>query len=160
MVSPSFPAPQIKLMNFQRLQPTFRSLNIRFDSHMANQLMTEEPGAAAALLGRLKVALDMPAGSATRVSTSKTQKGSTKLLLNTNRLSSKEKFREMEEQTFDKTLRMKTADPKEYRMSHQLRQFDDEAIRQQYVAEMGDASAKLEYEVSANCVSRGEGVLV
>uniref|UniRef100_A0A7S1DS89 Calponin-homology (CH) domain-containing protein n=1 Tax=Hemiselmis andersenii TaxID=464988 RepID=A0A7S1DS89_HEMAN len=139
--------PDVKLANFQRLQPSFRALNIRFDSHTANQLMTEEPGCAAALLGKLKVALDMPTGSKTRASTGKSsQKGSTSLLLQTNRLASKEKFRDMEEQTFDKTLRLKTADPKEYRMSHQLRAFEEEAIRQQYNAELGDAQARLEYE--------------
>jgi hypothetical protein len=54
---------QVKLSNFQRLQPTFRALNLRFDSHTANQLMTEEPGVAMTLLAQIKVVLDMPPGN-------------------------------------------------------------------------------------------------
>ncbi len=43
-----------------------------------------------------------------------------------NRLATKNKYKDMEEATFEKTLRLKTADPKEYRMSNQLRPFQVE----------------------------------
>lgn len=86
-------------------------------------------------------------GSKRGESSQSRSRGSTSLLLNTNRLASKEKYKDMERQTFDTTLRLKTADPKQYRMSQQLQQFEDEAIRQQYTAEMGDAQAKLEHEL-------------
>jgi hypothetical protein len=133
-------SPDAKLANFQRLQPTFRSLNIKFDSHTANQLMTEEPGIAVALLQQMKVKLDVapPVGSAGRAPTGRSR-GSTALLLTTNRMASKGKFKEMEESTYERTLRLKTADPREFRMANHLRAFEEEAIRQQREAEVMDA---------------------
>lgn len=97
-------SPDAKLTNFQRLQPVIRSLNIKFDSHIANQLMTEEPGAAMMLLQQLKVVLDVePGGSRGQTRASQKSRGSSSLLLTTNRLASKEPYKLMEEQTFANT---------------------------------------------------------
>ena len=131
-------SPDAKLANFQRLQPVFRSLNIKFDSHTANQLMTEEPGIAMALLQQMKVKLDVPAPVGSRAPTGRSR-GSTALLLTTNRMASKAKYKEMEEDTYNSTLRLKTADPREFRMANHLRAFEEEAIRQQREAEVMDA---------------------
>ena len=131
-------SPDAKLSNFQRLQPVFRELNIRFDSHTANQLMTEEPGIAMQLLQQMKVKLDVAPPVGARAPTGRSR-GSTALLLTTNRMASKSKFKEMEEATYERTLRLKTADPREFRMANHLRAFEEEAIRQQREAEVMDA---------------------
>ena len=131
-------SPDAKLANFQRLQPTFRSLNIKFDSHSANQLMTEEPGIAMQLLQELKVKLDVAQPVGSRAPTGRSR-GSTALLLTTNRMASKSKFKQMEESAYDTTLRLKTADPREFRIANHLRAFEEEAIRQQREAEVMDA---------------------
>jgi hypothetical protein len=126
-------APDAKLANFQRLQPTIRSLNIKFDAHVANQLMTEEPGAAMMLLQQLKVVLDVEpgpgtgGGSRTQTGRSGRSRGSTSLLLTTNRLASKAPYKQMEEQTFFNTLRLKSADPREFRLQNHLRPFEQVA---------------------------------
>ena len=131
-------SPDAKLSNFQRLQPVFRELNIKFDSHTANQLMTEEPGIAMQLLQQMKVKLDVAPPVGARAPTGRSR-GSTALLLTTNRMASKSKFKEMEEATYERTLRLKTADPREFRMANHLRAFEEEAIRQQREAEVMDA---------------------
>jgi hypothetical protein len=122
-------SPDAKLVNFQRLQPTIRSLHIKFDSHIANQLMTEEPGAAMMLLQQLKVVLDVEPGDP-RGQTRGSQKsrGSSSLLLTTNRLAAKEPYKLMEEQTFANTLRLKSADPREFRLQNHLRPFENEVM--------------------------------
>ena len=131
--------PDAKLANFKRLEPVLRSLNVRFDSHIASQLMTEERGVALKFLQQLKVTLD-----ATK--TGATNPRSTSLLLKTNRLAQKPQFRAMQEQTFDTMLRFKTGNPKEYRMQNHLRLFEEEAVRQQRFAEQNDALDRLDKE--------------
>ena len=131
--------PDAKLSNFKRLEPVFRSLNIRFDSHIASQLMTEEQGIALKFLQQLKVTLD-----ATR--TGATNPRSTSLLLKTNRLAHKQQYRAMQEQTFDTMLRLKTGNPKEYRMQNHLGSFEEEAVNQQRFAEQLDAMDRLDKE--------------
>ena len=59
----------------------------------------------------------------------------TSLLLKTNRLAHKPKYRSMEETTFDSVLRLKTGSAKQYRMQQHLRSFEEEAVRQHLVAE-------------------------
>ena len=109
--------PDAKLANFQRLQPLFRSLDIRFDSHTANQLMTEEPGIAMQLLQQMKVKLDVDPPVGSRAPTGRSR-GSTALLLTTNRMATKSKFKEMEEGAYNRTLLLKTANPREFRMAN------------------------------------------
>eukprot|EP00960_Hanusia_phi_P038860 753638-Hanusia_phi.AAC.1 len=135
--------PDAKVNNFERLQPILRELNIKFDSYHANQIITEEPGAALRLLQQIKVALD---SSSSSNPFRKGSKSSTALLLTTNRLSSKEQYRDMEEKTFTKMLRYKTADPREFKMTNFLRPFEEEAIRQARVAERLNAIDALQRE--------------
>ncbi len=47
-----------KIDNFTKLQPTFRNLNIKFDSKMIDGIMKEERGVALRLLYQLKMALE------------------------------------------------------------------------------------------------------
>jgi hypothetical protein len=131
--------PDAKLGNFKRLEPVLRSLNVPFNSRIASQLMTEERGIAQKFLQQLKVTLD-----ATK--TGATNPRSTSLLLKTNRLAQKPQFRAMQEQTFDTMLRLKTGNPKEYRMQNHLRSFEQEAVSQQRFADQNDALDRLDKE--------------
>eukprot|EP00961_Rhodomonas_salina_P202329 2728950-Rhodomonas_salina.1 len=47
-------SPEVQRRNFQRLHATFLSLNIPFGPRLAHQIMTQEPGAAEAVVHRLK----------------------------------------------------------------------------------------------------------
>ena len=131
--------PDAKLANFKRLEPVFRSLNVKFNSHIASQLMTEERGIALKFLQQLKVTLDS-------TKTGASNPRSTSLLLKTNKLAQKQQFRAMQEQTFDTMLRLKTGNPKEYRMQNHLRTFEEEAVNQQRFAEQLDAMDRLDKE--------------
>lgn len=47
-----------KIDNFTKLQPTFKNLNIKFDSKIIDSIMKEERGIALRLLYQLKMALE------------------------------------------------------------------------------------------------------
>lgn len=46
-----------KLGNFSRLEPTLHLLGVQFDKNVANNIITEKPGAATKLLYQLYIAL-------------------------------------------------------------------------------------------------------
>lgn len=47
-----------KLQNFEKLEPTLRNLNIKFDSKMVDKIMKRERGLALRLLYQLKMCLE------------------------------------------------------------------------------------------------------
>ena len=47
-----------KLQNFEKLEPTLRNLNIKFDSKMVDRIMKKERGHALRLLYQLKMCLE------------------------------------------------------------------------------------------------------
>jgi hypothetical protein len=126
-------SPEVRQANFQRLQPALRSLNIRLNSHIANQLMTEEAGAAIKILQQLKLNLDV--GSKPKDSSHR-QVGS--LLLKPIRVTHTPKYKNLQDQTFDSLRHLKVGNPKEYRFQHFLHGFDQEAVEQQKAAELDE----------------------
>jgi hypothetical protein len=100
--------PEIKLSNFQRLLPAMRALNIRFNSQLANELMTEERGAALNILMQLKTNLvpNKRVQDATHHSVSSK-------LLKPIRVNHTPKHKNLEDQTFDLMRQLKTSNPKE-----------------------------------------------
>ena len=46
------------MQNFERLEPTLRNLNIKFDSKLVDRIMKRERGLALRLLYQLKMCLD------------------------------------------------------------------------------------------------------
>ena len=47
-----------RLQNFEKLEPTLRNLNIKFDSKMVDKIMKRERGIALRLLYQLKMVLE------------------------------------------------------------------------------------------------------
>lgn len=45
---------QVMINNFSRLQPTMKTLNVRFDSNVAASIMQQDPGVALNVLHQLK----------------------------------------------------------------------------------------------------------
>jgi hypothetical protein len=100
--------PEIKLSNFQRLLPALRALNIRFNSQLANELMTEERGAALNILLQLKSNLV----SSKRVQEANQHSVASKLLKPI-RVTHTPNHKNLEDQTFDLMRQLKTSNPKE-----------------------------------------------
>ncbi len=100
--------PEIKLSNFQRLLPALRALNIRFNSQIANGLMTEERGAALNILLQLKADL-VPSKRVQDVN----QHSVASKLLKPIRVTQTPKHKNLEDQTFDLMRQLKNSNPKE-----------------------------------------------
>ena len=47
-----------KVKNFEKLEPTFRNLNVKFDSTIVDKIMKQERGCALRLLYQLKMILE------------------------------------------------------------------------------------------------------
>mmetsp|Transcript_7745 Transcript_7745/g.17947 ORF Transcript_7745/g.17947 Transcript_7745/m.17947 type:complete len:1887 (-) Transcript_7745:58-5718(-) len=123
--------PEAKINNFTRLQPCIRSLNLKFDSQVANQVMTEVPGVVPRLLQQLKVQLDMGTGAVLTGQVAGGTMAPSALLLQTDRRIGKPSYERVEAALFEKTLRQKTENPRDYHMSLHLKKFGDEHVRQQ-----------------------------
>jgi hypothetical protein len=128
---------EAKLSNFQRLVPALKALSIRFNSQIANELMTVERGVALKILQQLKSQLDT--GKRIRESSGGTALAS-KLLLPI-RTSHTPKYKNIQDQTFDAMRQLKSTNPKEYRLQHFLHRFEQEAVDQQKVAELDEDRA-------------------
>ncbi len=128
---------EAKLSNFQRLVPALKELSIRFNSQIANELMTVERGVALKILQQLKSQLDT--GKRIRESSGGTALAS-KLLLPI-RTSHTPKYKNIQDQTFDAMRQLKSTNPKEYRLQHFLHRFEQEAVDQQKVAELDEDRA-------------------
>ena len=94
-----------------QLQPVLRTLNIKFDSVFANEIMTEHPGAAARLLQQLKVKLDMGIGKQHLSTTAGVHRHASAVTLQTDRSRSRPAHAYMEETLFERTLRQKAPTP-------------------------------------------------
>ena len=123
--------PEAKVSNYQRLLPALKALNIRFNSQIANDLMTEEKGIGLKILQQLKSHLDT--GKRTKDST-----GVSSRLLLPIRVSHVPKHKNLEDQTFEVMKQLKSSNPKEYRLQHFLHPFEQEAVKQQKTAEHGE----------------------
>lgn len=121
---------EAKLSNFQRIVPALKALNIRLNSRTANDLMTEEHGAALKILQQLKTQLDT--GRKTRELSHGTI--SSKLLMPI-RVTHTPKYKNVQDQTFDVIRQLKGTNPKEYRLQHFLNRFEQEGVEQQKIAE-------------------------
>lgn len=60
------PTPEAMINNFTRLQPTLKSLGIKFDTRRANALVREDKGAASQLLNEIR-SVNFPSISAERM---------------------------------------------------------------------------------------------
>jgi hypothetical protein len=125
--------PEAKLSNFQRLVPALKALSIRFNSQIANELMTEEHGVALKMLQQLKSQLD----TGKRARESLGGAVSSKLLLPI-RTTHIPKYKTVQDQTFDAMRQLKSTNPKEYRIQHFLKRFEQEAVDQQRNAEQDE----------------------
>ena len=129
--------PQSSLGNFQRLEPSMLSLNVKFTSKMCNQLLTEDKGVALKLLTELKLKLDASKtkSSARRLKLSTTAAASSSLETRTTRtkgIAPAPNHVVLGDQAHEALSLTKSAKPKEFRMQSLLmKQFVDESISQQ-----------------------------
>lgn len=129
-------------------------LGIKFDSTVANAIMTERPGAASKLLQQLKVKLDMGVGKAhvaTRASVDRTPDA---MLITTDRHRAVPEFKRMQHTMFERTIRQKVENPSDFYMAMHLKRFEDEAIRQSQQADEALRQKKCAGTGATVCVMR------
>lgn len=148
--------PEVKLVNFRRLQPHFRALDVKLDSAIANKLMTEEHGVALIILQQLKIALDVPKRALKTTTTLALLRPPTSappivdgrpgtgtgLMGMSAKMEKHLKHKVMEDQGVERRYWQKKTLPREYSMQAIANKFEVASLRQQREADI----ARLEEE--------------
>jgi len=140
-----------KVKNFEKLEPTLRNLNIKFDSRQVDKIMKQERGYALRLLYQLKMILEKvypPTDIAILRKTGKVGDNQPALKIG----SAKESYNKMQSSFFKTRLQALNKPQKTMNMEKHLQQFDDEAIRQEeeakrYSAAEADEKERVKQEI-------------
>ena len=117
------------MKNFEKLEPTLRNLNIKFDSRLVDKIMKKERGYALRLLYQLKMVLEKvypPTDIAIVRKTGKVGDNQPALKIG----HAKEAYNSMQSQFFKTRLQALNKPQKLMNMERHLQKFDDEAHRQ------------------------------
>lgn len=117
------------MKNFEKLEPTLRNLNIKFDSQQVDKIMKQERGFALRLLYQLKMILEKvypPTDIAILRKTGKVGDNQPALKIG----HAKEAYNEMQSSFFKTRLQALNKPQKMMNMENHLQKFDDEAVRQ------------------------------
>ena len=125
-----------KLQNFEKLEPTLRNLNIKFDSKMVDKIMKRERGLALRLLYQLKMCLEKVYPTADMVVLQKTghfgdNQPAQKIAM------PKEKYDKVQHAFFKSRINALNKPQKQLNMEAHVKKFEDEKDRQaQQAAEL------------------------
>jgi len=124
-------------MNFEKLEPTLRSLNIQFNSKTVERIMSRERGQALRLLYQLKMVLEKVYPPADISIVAKT--GTFGDNQPAQRIAvSKPKYDEVSHNFFKQRLGKLNRAQKDIDLEAHLQKFDDEAVKQAKQAERAD----------------------
>ena len=134
-----------KVKNFEKLEPTLRNLNIKFDSQQVDKIMKQERGYALRLLYQLKMILEKvypPTDIAILRKTGKVGDNQPALKIG----AAKDAYNKMQSSFFKTRLQALNKPQKTMNMEKHLKQFEDEAVRQDAEAKRYEAAEAAEKE--------------
>lgn len=133
------------MQNFEKLEPTLRNLNIKFDSRLVDKIMKQERGYALRLLYQIKMILEKvypPTDIAILRKTGKVGDNQPAMKIG----NSKESYNKMQSAFFKARLQAMNKPQKTMNIESHLKQFKDEEARQTEEAARFDKSQKEEKE--------------
>lgn len=134
-----------KVKNFEKLEPTLRNLNIKFDSCLVDKIMKQERGYALRLLYQIKMILEKvypPTDIAILRKTGKVGDNQPALKIG----STKAAYNQMQSQFFKTRLQALNKPQKLMNIDAHLQKFTDEAVRQDEEAKRHERSEKEDKE--------------
>ena len=131
-------SPNAKISNFGMVQQALLDLGVKFDSQIANSIMTEKKGVATNLCYQLRLGLQNAKGAGKPV----TRRGVAEPVLMGSTIKANRmplsKFETMQSEHFDTLVRQAADDPKELSQAVNLSRFTDHMLTQQHEAEQFD----------------------
>ena len=126
-----------RLQNFEKLEPTLRNLNIKFDSKMVDKIMKRERGIALRLLYQLKMVLEKVYPTTDIAVLTKTgQFGDNQPAQKI--ANSKEKYDRVQHQFFKQRINALNKPQKQLNMEAHVKKFEEEKERQAGMAKRAD----------------------
>jgi hypothetical protein len=144
-----------KVKNFEKLEPTLRNLNIKFDSRQVDKIMKQERGYALRLLYQLKMILEKvypPTDIAILRKTGKVGDNQPALKIG----AAKDSYNKMQSSFFKTRLQALNKPQKTMNMESHLEKFQDEAVRQAEEAKRYAAAEREEKERTKQEVRRAQ----
>lgn len=144
-----------KVKNFEKLEPTLRNLNIKFDSRQVDKIMKQERGYALRLLYQLKMILEKvypPTDIAILRKTGKVGDNQPALKIG----AAKDAYNKMQSSFFKTRLQALNKPQKTMNMESHLEKFQDEAVRQAEEAKRYAAAEREEKERTKQEVRRAQ----
>jgi len=131
-------SPNAKISNFGLVQQALLDLGVKFDSQIANSIMTEKKGVATNLCYQLRLGLQNAKGAGKPV----TRRGVAEPVLMGSTIKANRmplsKFETMQSEHFDTLVRQAADDPKELSQAVNLSRFTDHMLTQQHESEEMD----------------------
>ena len=155
-----------RLNNFSRLIPTFKNLNIKFDSNLINNIMQQKKGTIVELLYQIKMSLEKTNVPIDVAILKRTNKAIETMPIQKIR-PAREQYDKMEAQMIQKRLRELNKAQKEVDLENKLVKFRDEAKRQNETNEQfaktqrmnEDHAKKMKREAQINKLQRSLGFM-